>query len=106
MALQLQGLRLGSPGSLRLAQGLCTAAAMPQYVRIDVRPGAFALVLLEREPVNLMDLTMWQQLMAALDQLEADKVIPLFFCCPCFVWCHTCRLQALAHATGAWSFQA
>ena len=47
---------------------------MPQYVHIDVWPGGFALVLLRREPVNLMDLAMWQQLLAALDQLEADKV--------------------------------
>lgn len=47
---------------------------MPQYVHVKVQPGAFAVVLLEREPVNLMDLLMWQQLMAALDQLEADQV--------------------------------
>ena len=47
---------------------------MPQYVHVSVQPGAFAVVLLEREPVNLMDLLMWQQLMAALDQLEADQV--------------------------------
>ena len=47
---------------------------MPQYVHIDVWPGGFALVLLRREPVNLMDLAMWQQLLSALDQLEADKV--------------------------------
>ena len=47
---------------------------MPQYVHVSVQPGAFAIVLLEREPVNLMDLLMWQQLLAALDQLEADQV--------------------------------
>ena len=49
---------------------------MPQYVHIDMWPGGIAVVLLRREPVNLMDLTMWQQLMSALDQLEADKVHP------------------------------
>ena len=47
---------------------------MPQHVEVEVRPGGFALVLLKREPVNLMDLTMWQQLMAALEELEADQV--------------------------------
>lgn len=47
---------------------------MPQYVHIDMWPGGVAVVLLRREPVNLMDLTMWQQLTSALDQLEADKV--------------------------------
>ena len=47
---------------------------MPQYVRTELRPGAFAVVWLEREPVNLMDLTMWQQLTAALEELEADEV--------------------------------
>lgn len=47
---------------------------MPQHVEVEVRPGGFALVLLKREPVNLMDLTMWQQLMAALEGLEADQV--------------------------------
>ena len=48
---------------------------MPQYVHIDVWPGGIAVLLLRREPVNLMDLTMWQQLPAALDQLEADEVV-------------------------------
>lgn len=47
---------------------------MPQHVEVEVQPGGFALVLLKRDPVNLMDLTMWQQLMAALEELEADQV--------------------------------
>ena len=47
---------------------------MPEYVRTELRPGAFAVVWLQREPVNLMDLSMWQQLAAALDQLEANEV--------------------------------
>ena len=47
---------------------------MPQYVHIDVWRGGIAVVLLRREPVNLMDLAMWQQLLAALDQLEGDEV--------------------------------
>jgi 3,2-trans-enoyl-CoA isomerase len=46
----------------------------PQYVQVDMRPGGLAYILLKREPVNLMDLTMWQQLLAALEQLEADQV--------------------------------
>ena len=49
-------------------------ASMPQYVRTELRPRAFAIVWLEREPVNLMDLAMWQQLTAALEQLEANEV--------------------------------
>ena len=53
-----------------------------QYVQIDMRPGGFAYILLKREPVNLMDLTMWQQLLAALEQLEADQVHALPV--PCF----------------------
>ena len=57
------------------APGPATDPAMaPQYVHVDVRPGGFAYILLKREPVNLMDLTMWQQLLAALEQLEADQV--------------------------------
>lgn len=61
----------------RATRGLsCTrAGAMPQYVHIDAWPGGIAVVLLRREPVNLMDLAMWQQLLAALDQLEADEVL-------------------------------
>jgi hypothetical protein len=47
---------------------------MPEYVRTELRPGGFAVVWLQREPVNLMDLTMWQQLAAALDELEANEV--------------------------------
>ena len=47
---------------------------MPAHVRTELRPGAFAVVWLEREPVNLMDLALWQQLAAALDQLEGDPV--------------------------------
>ena len=57
------------------APGPATAPAMaPQYVHVDVRPAGFAYILLKREPVNLMDLTMWRQLLAALEQLEADQV--------------------------------
>ncbi len=47
---------------------------MPECVRTELRPGGFAIVWLEREPVNLMDLTMWQQLMAALLALEENEV--------------------------------
>lgn len=50
---------------------------MPSYVRTELRPGGFAIVWLEREPVNLMDLTMWQQLMAALQDLEDNQVCTL-----------------------------
>ena len=47
---------------------------MPAYVRTELQQGAFAVVWLEREPVNLMDLALWQQLAAALEQLEANPV--------------------------------
>ena len=56
------------------------------------------MVLLKREPVNLMDLTMWQQLLSALDQLEADQVqspptLPLTHVKACRAGC-----MAIAHA--------
>lgn len=52
---------------------------MPQYVRTELRPGGLAVVWLEREPVNLMDLTMWQQLTTALQALENNEAcVPSF----------------------------
>ena len=51
---------------------------MPAYVRTELRQGAFAIVWLERAPVNLMDLSMWQQLAAALEQLEGNPVCHQF----------------------------
>ena len=81
---------------------------MPQYVHVNVQPGGFAVVLLEREPVNLMDLLMWQQLMAALDQLEADQVTFLslrftlwdHFCCDAGDFWHRSRCQ---QGSAAWT---
>lgn len=45
-------------------------------VRVEVRPQAgLAFVTLAKEPVNSLDLATWQQLEAALDQLEADPSV-------------------------------
>lgn len=49
-------------------------AAAEGWVRVE-RRGAYALVVLQREPVNTMNLAFWQQLTATLDELEADPQV-------------------------------
>ncbi|GAX72781.1 hypothetical protein CEUSTIGMA_g237.t1 [Chlamydomonas eustigma] len=44
-------------------------------VSLDIRPGGYAVLTLQKEPVNSLDLSAWQALEAALDQLEADSSI-------------------------------
>ncbi len=45
---------------------------MESYVRIEKKPGAYALLHICREPVNSMNLELWQQLSGALQELEED----------------------------------
>lgn len=52
------------------------AAAGPRNdLRITRNEGGWALLEIVREPVNSMDLALWQQLAAALDELEADPQV-------------------------------
>ena len=46
--------------------------ASTPYLRIDYRD-SYAIVTLNREPVNTMNLSMWEQLSQTLDKLEADS---------------------------------
>jgi 3,2-trans-enoyl-CoA isomerase len=46
-----------------------------QWVEISIKPGGVAIVSLNREPVNTMNLNVWQQLSDTLDQLEANPHI-------------------------------
>ncbi|KAI3425765.1 hypothetical protein D9Q98_007740 [Chlorella vulgaris] len=51
------------------------------FLRVERRKGAYALVVLCREPVNTMNLSFWQQLTAVLDELEADPAMRgIIFC--------------------------
>ena len=45
------------------------------HVRTERRDGGFAVVWLQREPVNTMDLTFWKELSAALAAAEADPSV-------------------------------
>jgi 3,2-trans-enoyl-CoA isomerase len=45
------------------------------FLRIERRPGGYALVVLCREPVNTMNLAAWCQLTQTLDELEADPQV-------------------------------
>ncbi|EFN55461.1 hypothetical protein CHLNCDRAFT_133803 [Chlorella variabilis] len=52
-----------------------------QFLRIERRPGGYALVVLCREPVNTMNLAYWRQLTETLDELEGDpEVRGIIFC--------------------------
>ncbi|GMH34332.1 hypothetical protein BSKO_02166 [Bryopsis sp. KO-2023] len=42
-------------------------------VSVEIRPGNFAIVTLRREPVNALNLSVWQELHDALKDLENDK---------------------------------
>lgn len=44
-------------------------------VVVDIRPGGYAILTLQKEPVNSLDLNTWRQLEQALDELEANKSI-------------------------------
>ena len=45
------------------------------HVRMERREGGFAIVWLQREPVNTMDLAFWKELAAALAAAEADPSV-------------------------------
>jgi Delta3-Delta2-enoyl-CoA isomerase len=42
------------------------------YLKVERKAGAYAVVALCREPVNTLDLPMWQQLKETLTELESD----------------------------------
>ena len=42
-----------------------------QYLQVDIK-GSVAIVTLQREPVNTMNLAMWEQLLDTLGTLEAN----------------------------------
>ena len=42
-------------------------------VSVTVQPGGFAHIQLCSEPVNVMDMTMWEGLVAALEECEASS---------------------------------
>ena len=44
-------------------------------ISIERHPGGIAVVTMAREPVNSMNLDVWRQLSAALEELEADPAI-------------------------------
>jgi len=44
------------------------------YLRVEVKSN-YAIINLQREPVNTMNLAMWEQLMAALDSLETNPEV-------------------------------
>lgn len=46
-----------------------------QWVEISIKPGGVVIVSLKREPVNTMNLRVWQQLSDTLNQLEANPLI-------------------------------
>ncbi|KAI8906529.1 ClpP/crotonase [Powellomyces hirtus] len=45
------------------------------YINTTVKPGGYAELSIQREPVNSMNLEMWEQLTAALDKLEQDPKV-------------------------------
>ena len=52
---------------------MASAPASPQFLRVERKPGGYALVLLCHEPVNTMGLAMWRELGATLAQLEGEQ---------------------------------
>ena len=45
---------------------------MSSFVSIDKKADGYAVLTITREPVNSMDLDLWRELAAVLEQLEAD----------------------------------
>ena len=55
---------------------MASAAPAPaplQFLRVERKPGGYALVLLCHEPVNTMGLAVWRELAATLAQLEGEQ---------------------------------
>lgn len=50
-------------------------ASPTSAVHVDIRPGGYAILTLQKEPVNSLDLITWQQLEKALDELEANMSV-------------------------------
>jgi len=48
---------------------------MESYLSVDKREGGYVVVSIAREPVNSMNLDLWQQLSDNLDMLEKDKSV-------------------------------
>lgn len=48
---------------------------MDNFLSIDKKDGGYAIVSLNREPVNSMNLDLWRQLSTTLDALEADRSV-------------------------------
>ncbi len=48
---------------------------MDTYVTIEKKSGGYAILTINREPVNSMNLDLWRQLATALDALEADPSV-------------------------------
>mmetsp|Transcript_5634 Transcript_5634/g.12470 ORF Transcript_5634/g.12470 Transcript_5634/m.12470 type:complete len:272 (+) Transcript_5634:210-1025(+) len=44
-------------------------------VQVDIRPEGYAILTLQKEPVNSLDLSTWDQLERALDSLEANTSV-------------------------------
>ena len=51
------------------------AASAADWVRVERRPGGYALVVLCRKPVNTMNLAFWKRLTEVLDELESDPEV-------------------------------
>jgi enoyl-CoA hydratase/carnithine racemase len=46
---------------------------MPGCIRVETRPGGVAVLTITTEPVNILSLDVWEELGAALSQLEGDE---------------------------------
>jgi 3,2-trans-enoyl-CoA isomerase len=48
---------------------------MESFISLDRKPEGYVVLTIAREPVNSMNLDLWQQLSQALEQLEADSSV-------------------------------
>eukprot|EP00747_Dinoflagellata_sp_TGD_P166064 gnl/TRDRNA2_/TRDRNA2_188292_c0_seq1.p1 gnl/TRDRNA2_/TRDRNA2_188292_c0~~gnl/TRDRNA2_/TRDRNA2_188292_c0_seq1.p1 ORF type:complete len:269 (-),score=70.59 gnl/TRDRNA2_/TRDRNA2_188292_c0_seq1:58-864(-) len=48
---------------------------MSSSVSVDKRPGGVAVITMSQEPVNMMGMEFWKQLLAAIESCEADKKV-------------------------------
>jgi len=50
-------------------------AASQSFVSTEIKTGGYAIVTIAREPVNSMNLELWQQLAAAIRELEGNRSV-------------------------------
>lgn len=74
------------------------AQSRDQYLRVDRKPGGYAVVTLCREPVNTLNLDAWRALDSVLHELEGDPQVGMGWGQPVVSFQGAVTFSSQAHA--------